>query len=349
MTTLDKEHLTYERIAFAAATPKGFSDVSIISLGEAKGHGILVDERTLEQLASLTQGKKIPAYLTHAGASSDRLGGEIGMFSDFKRDGDRLRAEFSFLKSFASQQPALHATLVELAKDYPDQLGISIVALTRGAWPLSDGSEVADDGERPDLALYGMPSMRVLQVKSADFVQQPAANVALFQAKIDEGNNKKPIMSAEKTIALSAHEEALNAKQAEIVTLSTQHKDAITALNASHQTALSAVQAQVTELTAQVAAANTAKAGAEVALAAMKAERDDAQAYDMRKAGAPALEIALSAKGAASLPAPATSDAARWDQYGELCEAVTDRSGRVVSHKETPAAKLFKEKYLSRK
>ncbi len=349
MTTLEKLHQTYERIAFAAATAKGFSDVSIISLGEAKGHGVLVDERTLEQLASLTLGKSIPAYLTHAGAQSDRLGGEIGMFSGFYRDGDRIRAQFSFLRSFMEQNAKLHSTLVELAKEYPDQLGISIVALTQAAWPMSDGSEMFDDGYRPELALNALPSLRVLQIKSADFVQTPAANVGLFEAKVDAGKTSKTTMSAEKTIALSAHTEALDAKQAEIVTLQTQHTDALAALAATHQTALSALQSQVTELTAKVAQANTARAGAETALAAMTNERDEALKYDMRKAGAPALEVALAQKAGAKLPAPADTSAKRWEQYAELCEAKTDRHGNVLEHIETPAAKLFKEKYLSAK
>lgn len=349
MTTLDKEHVSYERIAFAAATAKGFSDVAIISAGEAKGHGVLVDERTLEQLTSLTLGKTVPAYLTHYGANGDRLGTEIGMFSGFFRDGDKLRAQFSFLRSFMEQQPKLHTTLVELAKDYPDQLGISIVAYTRAAWPLSDGSEISDEGMRPEMALNALPSMRVLQVKSADFVQQPAANVGLFEAKpVDETNKQKPTMPAD-TIALSAHTEAINAKQAELVTLQAQHKDALAALAATHQLALTALQTQVNDLTGKLAQAQQDAQGKQTALAAMTNERDEALKYDMRKAGAPALEIALEQKHGATLPAPANSDAERWNQYGALCVEQKDARGVVTGHQETPAAKRFRELYLSRK
>src|SRR6185312_11897382 len=94
------EHICFSHIEFAQATEKGLQDVSILTVGEAKGHGVLVDEQTVQDFMKLSIGKTIPAYLTHEGAqdpetgqAKDRLGKEIGFFSGFYRDGDRVRAK----------------------------------------------------------------------------------------------------------------------------------------------------------------------------------------------------------------------------------------------------------------
>ena len=79
------DHICLSDIQFSAVTKNGFKDVSILTVGEASGHGVMVDEKTIEDFVKLSIGKTIPAYLTHAGAvdasgrAADRLGKEIGM------------------------------------------------------------------------------------------------------------------------------------------------------------------------------------------------------------------------------------------------------------------------------
>jgi len=109
----DHDHICFEQIQFAAITEKGLQDVSILTMGEAGGHGMLVDEQTIADFMRLSLGKTIPAYLTHEGARDpdtgralDRLGKEIGMFSGFYRDGNKVRARnFQFLDSFKNAEP----------------------------------------------------------------------------------------------------------------------------------------------------------------------------------------------------------------------------------------------------
>ena len=148
-------------------------------------------------------------------------------------------------------------------------------------------------------------------------------------------------MSIEATILLSKHTE-------EVSVLSTQHKDAITALETKHTEAVTALEAKVNEGIAQLAKATEDAKGLTAALAAKTKEAEESAKYDMRKAGGEALSIALESRGP-KLPEPAATDAAKWEQYSALCEAVTDSRGIVVSHKETPAAAAFKAKHLARK
>lgn len=355
MKTLEKRHPFSRQIQFEAASPKGFKDVSILTVGEAEGHGVMIDEKTIEQFMALALGKTIPAYLTHAeaidenGRPNDRLGNEIGMFSGFYRDGDKVRArQFNFLQSFIDNQTPVYSTIVSLAADYPDKLGISPVMGTRQVWCMPDGVEVPsteDDDEElmSSRANPPMPVLRVMSIKSCDFVQQPAANVGLFHAKVDGKPNKEPEFMATNpdTILLSKHTE-------EVTSLQTQHKDAITALETKHKEAVTALEAKLNDATAKLAQATEKEKNLTAALAAKATEADEAAKYDMRKAGAPALEIALQAH-TQRLPEPKGTDREKWEQYGALCKADKDSMGNVTMLHETPVAKAFKEKYLTRK
>lgn len=342
------EHLQFTQIEFEAVTADGFRDVSIMTMGEADGHGVMVDEKTIEQFIRLSLGKSIPAYLTHDGAvdsmgrPKDRLGKEIGMFSGFYRDGNRVRARnFQFLDSFKKAEPRVYQTLVEMAKGFSDKLGISPVIRTLKAWVMKDGSEVADDGKGiPANLADDMPHMRIGELLSCDFVARPATNLGLFEAKVDDKTqSKEPPMSD--TILLTKHTEELTA-------LSTQHKDAIMALETKHKDAVIALEAKINEHIAQAAKSKEEITGLTSALAAKTKEAEDAAKYDMRKAGAPALQVALDAH-AVKIPAPADTDAGRWSQYAALCEEVKDGRGNVLQHKETAEAKAFREKHLTRK
>ena len=349
------DHIVFSQIEFASATKDGFSDVSIMTKGEARGHGMLVDDKTIEQFMQLSLGKSVPAYLTHDGATDgegrpkDRLGKEIGMFSGFYRDGDRVRARnFKFLESFKQAEPKVYFTLVELAKEFSDKLGVSPVLSHFKAWLLKDGSEVRADGKAIPSNVSGeMPVMRLGSLLSCDFVQKPATNLGLFQ-EIDANPNKENQLMSE-TIALSEHTKLLTAKDGEIAALSAQHKDAIATLETKHKDAVAALEKKANDAVAALSVLQEKEKSLNAALAAKTQEAEEAAKYDMRKAGAPALAIALETKAAGVLPTPATSDAGKWEQYAMLCEIQKDSHGNVTAHVETPAAKLFKDKYLVRK
>lgn len=344
----DSEHICFEAIQFASISEKGLQDVSILTIGEASGHGMLVDEKTIEDFMRLSIGKSIPAFLTHEGAideegrPKDRLGKEIGMFSGFYRDGDKVRAKnFQFLEAFKSAEGRTHATLVEMAKNFADNLGISPVMRRALSWVMPDGEVPANGKTIPSGALNKLPSMRLRELLSCDFVQKPAANVGLFEAKVDETTTTNSSTMTAETILLSKHTE-------EITSLSTQHKDAISALETKHKDAISALEKKVTDGVAALAVLQEKEKSLTGALAAKTLEAEEAAKYDMRKAGAPALQVALSAH-TENIPAPAESDSAKWEQYSALCEEVKDARGNIVAHKETPAAKRFKDEHLTRK
>lgn len=166
-----------------------FKNVSIMTEGEALGHGVWCDLGTLQSVFALSQSKPIKAYMTHGDFfTADRLGKEIGLFSGLYIDSQegqpaKLRArQFTFFKAFRDANPQEYETLLQLAEASPNLFGVSLSFSGRLVWAFADGHEEkwTQDGEMPDGAVRDMPSVRVTRVFSADFVSDPATNIGLF-------------------------------------------------------------------------------------------------------------------------------------------------------------------------
>lgn len=163
-------------------------DISILTEGEAKGHHMMISQKTLESSITLLLGKSLPAYLSHNGANGDRLLTEAGYFSGFYRDKDKIRArKFTALESFKKYDPEKYDRLFEIAEVAPQSFGVSIVFEGQLFWELSDGSEQMLEGyDAPENSRFEIPTIRPLTISSADFVDTPAANGALFSGKVDK-------------------------------------------------------------------------------------------------------------------------------------------------------------------
>lgn len=163
-------------------------DVSLMTEGEALGHGCWCDTKTLQSVFALAQKSPVKAYLTHGSFfEPDRLGDEIGLYSGLYIDGNQLKAkQFTFFKSFREGEPKKYSALMELAQADASLFGVSLSFSGNLVWVLSDGSEVpADDDDMPEGAVRDMPSVRVTRVYSADMVSDPAANPnGLFDARL---------------------------------------------------------------------------------------------------------------------------------------------------------------------
>lgn len=162
-------------------------DVSIISTGEALGHEMMVTQMTLGRTLSLLEGQTVPAYITHGGASFDRLLDEIGTFSGFYISGERLLArEFTAFPSFMKDDAPRFNRLFDLASAAPGSFGISMVFEASLAWE-TKGNTFIQAESRPADALYAYPTVLPTLIHSFDFVDAPAANSAgLFSSTIDK-------------------------------------------------------------------------------------------------------------------------------------------------------------------
>ena len=205
--------------------------VSLISVGPALGHGLFVDGKSLETIEDELEGQKLPAYITHRGALfEDRLTREVGMFSNFRIEGDRLLGDFQAFDSFREDDARKFNRLFEMAQKMPERFGLSIVFSATSAWatpdgdipmgrfPNNDSDRLYDENNPPEDSLFEYPSIRVEEVSSADFVDSPAANQRGLFSKIDKLTNNKMTKAelTEKNAELAAEAEELKAKLAEV-------------------------------------------------------------------------------------------------------------------------------------
>ena len=161
--------------------------VSVITIGEAKGHGMLVDEQTLLEVKAAAE-----TYSGGLKVKTDHFSGInqiVGVLRNFAIDGDQLRADLYLLKNHDATP-----RIIEMAQLMPDTFGLSI--------SFSGQHEESESG-----TVFA----RCSEIYSADLVDQPAANGAgLFSAKVD--SEKKSMDEKQFSEALAAALAPINEK-----------------------------------------------------------------------------------------------------------------------------------------
>ena len=154
--------------------------VSVITEGEAKGHGMIVDGVTLEQVKACAE-----TYVDGLRVKMDHYTGidaMVGVLRDFQIDSLQLRADLHLIKSHDDFEKIL-----EMAETMPGSFGLSISFSGESEdveVPSDDSEEVEpNSGELPEGGVEIVRAARCMEIYSADIVDQPAANPSgLFQA-----------------------------------------------------------------------------------------------------------------------------------------------------------------------
>jgi hypothetical protein len=179
-------------ITFAAST--GVIDaetgvirgVSLITKGPALGHGVMIDDKTLEQVKTAAEqyagGLKVK--LDHASGAGDI----IGYIDTLRIDGEKLLGDMHLLQNSPHRD-----YILEIAQRIPDTFGLSIA--------FSGPSEKSAD------KLTTL--QRCSEIYSVDLVSEPAANPSGFFARklkqLQTGEVEQP--TAEIEIELPMNEE----------------------------------------------------------------------------------------------------------------------------------------------
>lgn len=175
--------------------------VSVCSKGEARGHGINLDESFIKDL--LRQGEKanhgVKCRFGHPSPYNDAIGTLIGVFKNFKLsdDNSQIYADL-YLSESAKKSP--HGNLFEytlsLAEHHPKHFGTSIVNFEPSYYQYdAEGNKkelMGYNDYNADKEIY----MKLGFFEACDLVDSPAANPAgLFS------NNKNNNMSIKKSIS----------------------------------------------------------------------------------------------------------------------------------------------------
>ena len=137
--------------------------VSLITKGPALGHGVMIDDKTLEQVKKAAEqyagGLKVK--LDHSGGAGDI----VGYIDTLRIEGEKLLGDLHLLESSVHR-----AYILEIAERIPDTFGLSIA--------FSGPSEKSAD------KLTTL--QRCSEIYSVDLVSEPAANAGLFARKLKQ-------------------------------------------------------------------------------------------------------------------------------------------------------------------
>jgi len=174
-------------------------DVSVCTVGEAKGHGVNLDSEFVDTVARSGAEKKqgLKARFGHPNMCSTTLGTFLGRFKNFQRDGEQAKADL-FLSNEAKKTPNgnLYDYVLDMAENNPDMFGTSIV-FTPGRYfkKDSDGNKwfqfpaedyefgyENEDGEicEDEKDLSEEIFVECAELHACDAVDEPAANDGLF-------------------------------------------------------------------------------------------------------------------------------------------------------------------------
>lgn len=149
---------------------------AVISKGMARGHGMEIDDKTLDQVVALGNSRKrlgIKSRFGHPSMSSDALGTFLGRSKNFRRDGDVVRADLH-LDPTSHDTPSgdLGRYVIDLAESDPQAFGSSIVFKGEAEKRLEKDGTAQKGKDGKDLP----PLARVKELHASDIVDSPAAN-----------------------------------------------------------------------------------------------------------------------------------------------------------------------------
>lgn len=154
--------------------------VSILEVGEAKGHDLFVDKTSLETALKLMSKAKngVKVKMNH-GSGLDAV---VGFARNPRIEGDRLVADLRLLRNSPH-----YGLIKEMASEAPDQFGVSLAFVNESE------------------TINGKDYIRPQSIASADLVSSPAATNGLFEEMV-KFMEKLGYMQGGKTIPAVAKE-----------------------------------------------------------------------------------------------------------------------------------------------
>jgi len=156
--------------------------VSILTVGEAKGHDLLIDQTSLEQALDVAQTmKRIKVTMGH-GAQVD---GILGYIDSFVIKGDRLMGDLTLFSTTQAQ------FVQQLAKELPEGFGLS---LTFSGVPAEvGGNRYARVSEIYDISVVSTPAANPAGMFSA-FTAVDIKNLQMIETPVVEKIEAAPVV-----------------------------------------------------------------------------------------------------------------------------------------------------------
>lgn len=161
--------------------------VSILTIGEAKGHDLYIDRKSLETaLAEMKKAKNGVKVKMNHGSGLDAV---VGFARNPRIEGDKLIADLRLLRNSPH-----YGLIKEMASEAPDQFGVSLA--------------FANESE----TIEGKDYVRVANIQSADLVSSPAANASLLEEMLAFAAKKLGYMAGGNPIPVDLPEAVVEGK-----------------------------------------------------------------------------------------------------------------------------------------
>jgi hypothetical protein len=226
------KHALFYAIGSAKFQDGVLQGVSVITKGEAKGHGLFVDDGTLTTFLSAVQSRTggVPVKMDHGGGFAQI----VGKLENFRIEGDSLRADLHLIQAHEA-----YRRIVEMAEKMPEGFGLSAA--------FDYDPEKSEGKTRP----------RCKEIHSVDLVDTPAANpTGLFQSVDSPTKGMAENIEAEKSlfarfkgIFVDQENAELTTARAELATLKPQVAEFATQ-RAEFAAQIAAKDKEITELKA---------------------------------------------------------------------------------------------------
>ena len=152
---------------------------SVISKGEAMGHDLEIDDTTLDQVVSHGNSHKsgLKSRFGHPNMSNTAFGTFLGRSKNFRKDGNRVRADLHLNKtSFDTPKGNLGKYVLDLATEDPGAFGASIAFEVKKEVRLNEDGTRKKDKDGNVL----LPLARVETLYASDMVDEPATEDSMF-------------------------------------------------------------------------------------------------------------------------------------------------------------------------
>lgn len=262
--------MLFSAIAGGAIKDGVILGVSVITAGEAKGHNVNIDRKSLESFLSAAQNRQggVPVKMDH-GTGFYHI---VGKLENFRIDGDSLRADLHLLKTHEQ-----FARIVEMAETMADSFGLSV-------------SSVSNYEE-----IDGKNYLRCEELNSVDLVDRPAANpTGLFREPPSVDSSRKGIMADANTLLSKIKSVFVESENVELTAATTK----VTELTGK----VSELTSKIQEFEKQTGAHAVTLAAKDKEISELKAAQGEFDAKVEKAASAKALQITAS-QGAPIIPA----------------------------------------------
>ena len=167
-------------------------NVEIIRVGEAKGHGHSVDSEFIHSTVVLgNKSKEIKARFGHPNMSDEALGKQVGIFKNFRVDGDRAIADLHLsASSKVSPNGNYYDYILQHAEENPTHFGNSIVFSPGRRYKRDKKGKKTIPSDHAKYEDYqkikGPEYLEIKELHGSDLVDEPAATKNLFSAQLNQ-------------------------------------------------------------------------------------------------------------------------------------------------------------------